>query len=277
VDLDSALAIISLNRPKHRNAISRIMTLELDNAFGKAADDTRVKVIILRGEGPHFSSGHDLGTTEQNDDLERKPYELGMRGEYEKWASLDVEMCLRWRQIPKPVLCGLKGYTIYHACSMASIADIIIAADNLKYFPSLIEYNPLPWDLNLNTRKTKEIYFLQRFILAEEAKELGLVNLVVPENALDEELIKMGKHIAKADSFYLRMMKLTCNQAQDNAGLTVHTRSSLSHWAAYRGSIMDPAALGNYSELGVRKLAPVKLAEGDGMYWSKLNSPRSRL
>ena len=109
-----------------------------------------------------------------------------------KWADLDVEMCLRWRQLSKPLLCGVKGYTIYHGCAVMSVADIIIAADDSRIMPSLVEYTSLPWDLALNTRKAKEILMLQRFVLAAEAEELGLVNRVVSAAALDSELRAMA-------------------------------------------------------------------------------------
>lgn len=56
----------------------------------------------------------------------------------------------------------------------------MIAADDLKYMPSLVEYTTLPWDLHLNARKAKEIFFSQRFVLAEEAFQIGLVNKVRP-------------------------------------------------------------------------------------------------
>jgi enoyl-CoA hydratase/carnithine racemase len=60
-----------------------------------------------------------------------------MRGDYERWYSLDLEMCLRWRSIRKPVICAAKGFTIYHGAAVMSVADIVIASDDLKYMPSL--------------------------------------------------------------------------------------------------------------------------------------------
>jgi hypothetical protein len=70
-------------------------------------------------------------------------------------------MCLRWRQISKPIVCGVKGYTIYHGTALLSIADVALAADDLRYMPSLIEYNSLPWETGLSVKRSKEILFLQ--------------------------------------------------------------------------------------------------------------------
>ena len=137
---DGALAVVTLNRPRFRNAISRTMTHEIDAAFNAAVEDASVRVIVLRAEGDHFSSGHDLGSKEHIADLEANPYSKHPEGDYKKWLDLDTEMCLKWRQLPKPIVCGIKGYTIYHACAVMSCCDIILAADDAKIMPSLVEY-----------------------------------------------------------------------------------------------------------------------------------------
>jgi enoyl-CoA hydratase/carnithine racemase len=58
-----------------------------------------VRVVVLRADGPHFSSGHDLGSGAHMDDLSDRGYTAGPAGDVEKWSELDVEMCLRWRQV----------------------------------------------------------------------------------------------------------------------------------------------------------------------------------
>jgi hypothetical protein len=84
--------------------------------------------------------GHDLGTPQESaDPLVNVAKSEGMRGDYERWYSLDLEMCLKWRSIRKPVICAAKGFTIYHGAAVMSVADIVIAADDLKYMPSLGE------------------------------------------------------------------------------------------------------------------------------------------
>lgn len=289
VDDSTGVCTVSMDRPNLRNAISRVMTYELDQAFMDACDDPRVRVIVLRGNGDHFSSGHDLGSKEHITDLANNSYASmgypGPAGDYKKWYDLDVEMCLKWRQLSKPLLAGVKGYVIYHGCAIMSCADIVIAADDVKIMPSLVEYTSLPWDLALNAKKVKEIMMLQRFVLADEAEQLGLVNRVVPAAALDEELVKMAAVIAKASPFHLRMMKLSANQALDNAGMTTHVRSTLSHWAAYRWDwseqghrVGDSAAVLTVDHGGTAKrLAPVSQAlKDDVMYWSNTAATASR-
>jgi len=85
------------------NAVSRRMTRELDRAFDIACLDDEIKCIVLRGEGAHFSSGHDLGSKAEISDKEY-PQELSSlpRGEYLRWYANDVEACLKWRRVRKP-------------------------------------------------------------------------------------------------------------------------------------------------------------------------------
>lgn len=77
----------------------------------------------VRRSGRDFCSGHDLGTPlETNDPLVSHAKENGMRGDYERWYSLDLEACSRWRNIRKPVICAAKGFTIYHGAAVMSVA-----------------------------------------------------------------------------------------------------------------------------------------------------------
>lgn len=143
---------------------------------------------------------------------------------------------MRWRQLPKPLIGGVQGLCIYGGWFYASVCDVLLAADDLRLLPSIAngQFSALPWDLALNARKAKEIIALQRYVLAEEAEELGLVNRVVPRVDLDAELVRMAKVIAKADPFHLRMMKLTVNQAQDAAGYEAQVRAGITVKAATR-------------------------------------------
>jgi enoyl-CoA hydratase len=76
-DIEGKVAVLTLNRPQARNAQSRILIEELDDAFDRAAKDRDVRVIVLRGEGDHFSGGHDLGSPEEVADRQARPMQEG--------------------------------------------------------------------------------------------------------------------------------------------------------------------------------------------------------
>ncbi len=213
---DGRIAVVTLDRPRYRNAQSRQLLEELDAAFAEAVEDTAVRVIVLRGEGESFSGGHDLGTPEETADRQERPYEQGLRGRYQRSYGLYVDFGLRWRNLPKPVIAAVQGWCINGGWMVASAADVIFAADDAKFRASLFQYFALPFDIGV--RKAKEILFENRFILADEAKELGLVTEVHPVADLEAAVMAYAERVAENDSFQLRMIKLAVNQAQDAQG-----------------------------------------------------------
>jgi enoyl-CoA hydratase len=292
------VAVVSLARPELANAVSRRTTRELDAAFQRACEDDAVGCILLRGEGAHFSSGHDLGSPASLSDsksllliivlllllpssyfffffffffaplrlrllTETAPQETDPRprGAYLKWRNNDVEACLRWRRLRKPLVCALRGYCIYHGTVLAACADLCVAADDLRFMPSLVEANLFPWAVHLQAQKIKEILFTQRFVLAPEALALGIVNRVVPAAALDGECMALCQLIAKGDGYHLWMMKKMVNAAQDAAGMEGHVRAGLDTWTAFRRDWYEGAgrAVKTRDHGGdSKKLAPVK-------------------
>ena len=279
VETRGPVAVVTLNRPSVANAVSRLMTREIDDAFNNICEDNSIKCIYLRSEGKHFSSGHDLGSDEQLNDMER-PQEIDPRprGTYLKWYANDVEASLRWRRLRKPIICGLKGYCIYHGTVVSACADIVYAAEDLKYMPSLVEANLFPWAANLQVQKVKEILFTQRFILANEAKELGIVSRVVKAENLDEECMKIAELISRSDAYYLWMSKKMVNSAQDHAGMETHVRASLDTWTSYRRDALDPLVIPQSQKTrdhggNSKKLAPVASSlKGESWRQSELAS-----
>ena len=252
--------VISLNRTNTANAVSRKMNRELEHAFRQAELNDDVKVVILRSEGKHFSSGHDLGSDIQMADTDfPQQIDPRPRGDYTKWYENDVEACLRWRHLRKVVLCGLKGYCIYHGTVVSACADIVLGTPDLKYMPSLVENNIFPWAANLNMQQVKEILFTQRFVLANEALKLGIISRIVPKASLDDELIRLAKVIARGDSYHLWMMKKMSNAVYDSAGIDMHIRSGLDTWATFR---RDSQYVGNVKTKdhggNSKRLAPVQ-------------------
>ena len=215
---EGRVARLVLNRPQYRNAQSRQLIEELDDAFAQAANDDGVGVVLLMGAGDHFSGGHDLGTPESLADLKERPTGEGLRGKYKQSWSMNIEPTLRWRNLPKPTVAAVQGYCIFAGWMIASACDVIFAADDAMFLPTNFQYFSVPWDLH--PRKAKQILFESRFVDAAEAEELGFVNFVVPRAKLEEEAMAYATRVAENDPFQLRMIKLAINQQQDAAGYT---------------------------------------------------------
>jgi enoyl-CoA hydratase len=253
------VARVTLDRPRYRNAQSRRLLEELDDALARAVDDREVGVITVWGAGDHFSAGHDLGTPEQRADLEARPPEAGLRGRYAQSWDNNVDKSLRWRNLPKPTIAAVQGYCIFGGWIIASAMDLIFAADDAMLLGTNFQYFSIPWDLH--PRQAKELLFESRFVDAVEAKALGLVNRVVPRARLDDEVMDYAARVAENDPFQLRMIKLAINQAQDAQGFTGHINGAFAlHLLSATGESDPGYALDKPMDSGQRRRPMVQRA-----------------
>jgi len=226
-ETDDRIAKITLNRPKYRNAQSRLLLEELDHAFAVAETDDEVRVVVLAGAGDHFSSGHDLGTPDEKQDAQRRPYPRGVRGLYQRSRDQFLDNTLRWRDLSKPTIAQVHGYCIFGGWMIASSMDLIVASEDALFLPSLLQYFSIPWDIGV--RKAKEVLFQSRFMTAEEACRAGFVNIVVPREKLAEETMSLARKIAETERLTLRMLKYAVNRAQDEMGFRNSVQNAHSH------------------------------------------------
>lgn len=231
--LDEAVAFVRMNRPEYRNAQHTAMTYALDDAFYRAVDDDAIKVIVLAGNGKHFSAGHDIGTPDRDIDqsYERRASmwwdhtdKAGVMSRYARESEVYLGMCRRWREIPKPTIAMVQGACIAGALMLAWACDLIVAADDAFFAdPTVrmgipgVEYFAHPWQLG--PRFAKEFLFLGERINADEARRLGMVNRVVPRDDLESTVLDMAKRIAKMPAMGLALTKRAVNQCEDLMGV----------------------------------------------------------
>jgi enoyl-CoA hydratase len=242
-----AVALIRMNRPAYRNAQNSALTYELDRAFYRAAQDDGVRVIVLGGEGDHFSAGHDIGSPGR--DIDKSFTRLGMwwdhigttstEGRYAREHEVYLDMCLRWREIPKPTIAMVQGACVAGGLTLAWSCDLIVAADNAFFSDPVIrmgapgvEFFAHPWELG--ARFAKEFLFLGERIDAARARELGMVNRVVPLDRLEAETLEIADKIAAMPRMALALTKQAVNRAQDAMGFrqgmeTAFALHQLSH------------------------------------------------
>jgi len=255
-EVENKVARITLDRPRYKNAQSRRLLEELDHAFLASDRDRGVNVIALFGEGDHFSAGHDLGTPDELADREARPWPEGIRGWYDYTHETFYANTLRWRNLDTPTIAGVHGYCIFGGWMIASAMDVIFSARSALFLGSLFQYFSMPWDLP--PRKVKELLFESRFIDAEEALSLGLVNQVVPDESLRGYTLEWAERVANNDPFALRMIKAAVNNAQDSQGFQANVKSAHAFYCLSRLSRDDPDAL--EVDAGERRLPMVKVA-----------------
>lgn len=250
-EVEGKIAVLSLARPNARNAQSRILIEELDDAFARASKDIGVRVVVLRGDGENFSGGHDLGSAEELADRKARPPQEGLRGRYLRSWDINIDPTLRWRNLPKPTIAAVQGYCIFAGWMIASACDVVVAADNALFLPTNFQYFSVPWDLH--PRKAKAILFESRLVDAKEAESLNFVSWVVPKERLMDEVMEYAGRVAENDPFQLRMMKHSINQMQEVQGFSAHIMSSYSDRVVRSANTENPITVEN-ADPGKRRL-----------------------
>jgi enoyl-CoA hydratase len=229
--VDGAIAWIRMDRPKFNNAQNSQMTYALDAAFRCAVDDDAVKVVVLAGEGKHFSAGHDIGTPgrDVHRSFERKQLwydhvnKPGAELLYTREQEVYLGMCRRWRELPKPTVAMVHGACIAGGLMLAWVCDLVVAADDaffqdpvvrmgipgVEYFAHAFELPP---------RIAKEFLFMGERMSAERAYQYGMVNRVVPRAQLEETARAMANRIAEMPRLGLALTKQAVNHVEDLRG-----------------------------------------------------------
>ncbi|ODU06853.1 MAG: enoyl-CoA hydratase [Pseudonocardia sp. SCN 72-86] len=256
---EGRVARIMLNRPDARNAQNRGMLVELNEAFLEAEADDTVRVVILGGEGPMFSSGHDLGTPARVEEREPGPNqhvthrttggtmlktEQRLRQEWHYF----FESTRRWRNLRKITVAEVHGKVYSAALMLMWSCDLIVAAEGTTFADVVgtrmgmcgVEYFAHPWEFG--ARKTKELLLTGDSIDAEEAHALGMVSKVWAREDLAANTEAFAKRIARTPSMTALLVKESVNQTQDNQGFhnalqacfTLHQLNH-AHWGEIHG------------------------------------------
>jgi enoyl-CoA hydratase len=250
--VDGPVGVITLNRPAYRNAQSYRMLDEIDAAFDLAKADEAVRVLMVRGSGGVFSTGHDLGTPEAAEYRRSLGAKPGVQA-YDQFRKYNLDLLLKWRNFEKPTIAVVEGYCIYAGWMLAAAMDVVFAADNAEFLAGFVEYMSIPWDIGV--RRAKELCFESRFISAAEAAEYGLVNRVLPLADLEREAFAWANRVAENSPEALRWAKIQMNKAQDAQGFSRAVDDSFGDYYAMRTSMGDAMRTP-----GERRLATVDLA-----------------
>ena len=252
---DGVIARITLNRPEKRNAQNRGLLVELHDAFlGAEADDT-VRVVILRGAGPLFSAGHDLGTEESTAEIRPRPAQHptmlvngGLRNGAEQrmlqeWHYF-FDNTRRWRDLRKITIAQVHGTTYAAGLMLMWACDLIVAAEDAAFADVVgtrlgmcgVEYFAHPWELG--PRRAKELLLTGDPLSAEEGYRIGMISKLYPAAELDDSTVALARRIARVPSMAALLIKESVNQSVDNMGFfnalqacfTLHQLNH-AHWA----------------------------------------------
>ena len=202
-DRADGLTTLTLNRPGQFNSLSKDMLTALKAELDAIAADEAVRVVVIAGAGKAFCAGHDLKEMRANHD----------KGFMQALFRQCGELMLTLTRMPQPVIARVHGIATAAGCQLVSMCDLAVAADVARFAVSGINVGlfcstpAVGLARNLGRKSALEMLLTGDFIDAMEAKSKGLVNRVVPADALDAEVERLVQSILAKSAVAVRIGK----------------------------------------------------------------------
>ena len=204
VEKEPPLAWLTLNRPEVRNALSLEMLNSISGALDQISADDSVSILILRANGPVFSSGHDIremtGKHENVNELR------------EIFAACN-RMMLKIHELPQPVIAQVNGVATAAGCQLVAACDLAVAETGARFATPGVKIGlfcstpMVPLVRTVGRRRAMEMLLSGRFVSAEEALQFGLVNRITAPEKLYSETRDWALELAQASPFVLALGK----------------------------------------------------------------------
>lgn len=194
---DRGVTILTLNSPKSINALSEAMLAALSDTFDQIAADPAVKAVILRSAGDHFCAGHNL----KEMTARRADPDGGFQYFQDLFASCSA-MMLRVVRLPQPVIAEVKGIATAAGCQLVASCDLAVASEDATFATSGVNIGlfcstpMVALSRNVPRKLAMEMLLLGEFLPAARVAEMGLVNRVVPRDALADTAMTMARIVA---------------------------------------------------------------------------------
>jgi enoyl-CoA hydratase/carnithine racemase len=222
---DGPVGIVSLNRPEKLNAISRELREALVERLRHADADPATSVVVLRGEGRSFCVGYDIAPD---------PTKAARRHDALAWhASLTEDVALEmtpW-DMTKPVIASVQGHALGGGCELAMLCDLTIAAEDAVFGEPEIRFSnagpALVMPFVIGLKRARELLYLGDTIDARTAREMGMVNRVVPPAELGAATLKYARRLALISPEALAATKLATRRGAEAAGFRIAIQAGL--------------------------------------------------
>lgn len=193
LEIDGPIAVVTLNRPDRRNALSLALMQELIACLRSISESTDIRAVILAAAGPAFSAGHDLS-------------ELRDRGinDYRRVFDVCTELMTLIQSIPQPVIAEVQGIATAAGCQLVATCDMAVAVEEARFATpgvriGLFCTTPMvALTRAVGRKRALEMLMTGKPIDSETAMEWGLINHVVAAERLREETRALAFQIAEA-------------------------------------------------------------------------------
>ncbi len=233
VETIGPVARITLTRPERTTALNQARLGEINDALDDAERDGNIRALIVRGAGTAFSSGFDL-----KEQMERRPQGV------EQWHPIlrkDFDTIMRFWHFPRPTIAAVRGPCLAGACELALACDITIATEDaffgepeLKFGAGIVSMI-LPWIVG--PKAAKEIILTgEDRIPAARAREIGMINRIVPAAELDTAALTLAQHIAAIDPHLVKETKRAINRQLEAQNMMAALEEALTIDLAVEGA-----------------------------------------
>ena len=201
-ELVDGIAVLTLNNPRKRNALSSAVLAALQSHLERIKDDPDVRVVVLRSEGPVFSSGHDLNEMVDGD-------EETYTGIFADCTDVMEDI----RLLPKPVIAQVQGLATAAGCQLVATCDLAVVSETASFATPGVQIGlfcttpGVAVSRAVMPKKAMEMLLTGTPITAQEAVEFGLVNRAVPPEELEQSVMELARRISSASSQTLAMGK----------------------------------------------------------------------
>jgi len=192
-EIADCTAILSLNRPERRNALSLELMRELIGAFDEIGNQPHVRAVILAAAGPVFSAGHDLSEMTGRD-----------LAAYREIFDVCAELMQKIQAVPQPVIAEVQGIATAAGCQLAATCDLVVASEAARFGTPGVKIGlfcstpMVALSRAIGRKRALEMLLTGELIEAATAADWGLVNRVVPAEALRRESLALAAKIASA-------------------------------------------------------------------------------
>ncbi|MFE4721097.1 enoyl-CoA hydratase/isomerase family protein [Streptomyces sp. NPDC056728] len=254
------IAWLRIDRPKKLNALSVELMRELSGALDVVERDEDVRVVVLQGGERAFSVGYDIA----------QEVEMGVSTAEQWYGGLEANIALTMKVwgLNKPVIGAVSGWCLAGGCELAMACDLLVCTDDAQFGEPEIRFGSGPVTLLMpfliGQKATNELLFTGDTIDAHRAKELGLINHVVPHGELETSVEKLAAKIALTPLPILRYTKRALTRAYTAMGLQAAVGDNHA-LAAVLNSASTPERA-EFTELVAREGLKSALAWRDARY-----------
>lgn len=208
VEKKGSVAVVTLNRPKALNALSKEVLSDLEVAVDDVAADKDINAVVITGAGKAFVAGADIEEMSNMTMVEGKAF-----------GAYGIKIFRKIEMMEKPVIAAVNGFALGGGCELAMSCDIRIASSKAKFGQPEVGLGITPGFAGtqrlpriVGPGKAKELIYTGKIIDANEAERIGLVNQVVEPEALMDKVMAMAEDIASKAPLAVRFAKEAINR-----------------------------------------------------------------